>query len=143
MRDTLSLKEKMQRSVALNKDYVTPVDLHHFGDANIVASCVVFCAVVHQLSVTNQELVVGKSRISKKNFAIPGLELVSPRMASNLIENKKAALKRCNTRSVTGWTDSQDRNRFGGDLMLYINEDIPCRPLNEYPKFPDLELIVF
>ena len=27
--------------------------------------------------------------------------------------------------------------------MLYINENIPCRPLNEYPKFPDLELIVF
>ena len=47
MRDTLSLKEKMQRSVALNKDYVTAVDLHVFGDANIVASCAVFCAVVH------------------------------------------------------------------------------------------------
>ena len=27
--------------------------------------------------------------------------------------------------------------------MLYINENIPCRPLNEHPKFPDLELIVF
>ena len=27
-------------------------------------------------------------------------------MASNLIENVKAALKRCNIRSVTGWTDS-------------------------------------
>ena len=37
----------------------------------------------------------------------------------------------------------RDRNRFGGGLMLYINENIPCRPLNEHPKFPDLELIVF
>ena len=27
--------------------------------------------------------------------------------------------------------------------MLYINENIPCRPINEHPKFPDLELIVF
>ena len=27
--------------------------------------------------------------------------------------------------------------------MLYINENIPCRPLNEHPKFSDLELIVF
>ena len=37
----------------------------------------------------------------------------------------------------------RDRNRFGGGLMLYINENIPCRPLNEHPKFPDLELKVF
>ena len=37
----------------------------------------------------------------------------------------------------------RDRNRFGGSLMLYINEIIPCRPLNEHPTFPDLELIVF
>ena len=27
--------------------------------------------------------------------------------------------------------------------MLYINENILCIPLNEHPKFPDLELIVF
>ena len=27
--------------------------------------------------------------------------------------------------------------------MLYINENISCRPLNEHPIFPDLELIVF
>ena len=37
----------------------------------------------------------------------------------------------------------RDRNRFGGDLMLYINENIPCTPLNEHPKFPDVKLIVF
>ena len=37
----------------------------------------------------------------------------------------------------------QDRNRFGGGLMLYINENIPCRPWNEHPKFPDLKLSVF
>ena len=27
--------------------------------------------------------------------------------------------------------------------MLYINENISCRPLNKHPKFPDVELIVF
>ena len=27
--------------------------------------------------------------------------------------------------------------------MLYINENIPCRPLNKHPNFLDLELIVF
>ena len=37
----------------------------------------------------------------------------------------------------------RNRNRFGRVLMLYINENIPCRHLNKHPKFPDLELIVF
>ena len=37
----------------------------------------------------------------------------------------------------------RDRNRLGGSLMLYINENFLCRPLNSHPKFPDLELIVF
>ena len=35
----------------------------------------------------------------------------------------------------------RDRNRFGGALILYINENIPCRPLNDHPAFPNLELI--
>ena len=37
----------------------------------------------------------------------------------------------------------RDRKRFGRGLMLHINENIPCRPLNEHPKFPELELTVF
>ena len=46
--------------------------------------------------------------------------------------------------SVAGFKQfRRDRNRFGGGLMLYINDNIPCRPLNEHPKSPDLELIVF
>ena len=35
----------------------------------------------------------------------------------------------------------RDRNRFGGGLILYINENIPCRSLNDHPTFPNLELI--
>ena len=35
----------------------------------------------------------------------------------------------------------QDHNRFGGRLILYINENIPCRPLNDHPTFPNLKLI--
>ena len=35
----------------------------------------------------------------------------------------------------------RDRNRFGGGLILYITENILCRPLNDYPIFPNLELI--
>ena len=37
----------------------------------------------------------------------------------------------------------RDQNRFGGGLMLCINENIPCRTLNEHLRFPDLELIIF
>ena len=35
----------------------------------------------------------------------------------------------------------RDRNRFRGGLILYINENIPCRPLNDHPTFPNLEVI--
>ena len=35
----------------------------------------------------------------------------------------------------------QDLNRFGGGLILYINENISCRPLNDHPTFPNLKLI--
>ena len=103
----MSFKNEIPRSVALNKESITAVDLHVFGDASIVASCAVVYAVVHQPSVIHQSLVVSKSRISKKNLTIFRLELVSAHAASNLTENVKAALKRCNIRSVTGWTDSK------------------------------------
>ena len=90
----------MPRSVTLNKESITAVDLHVFGDASIVASCAVVYAVVRQPSVTKQGLVVSKSRISKKNLTISRLKPVSAHMASSLIENVKAALKRCNIKSI-------------------------------------------
>ena len=48
MRDTSSLKNELPRSVALNKESITAVDLHVFGNASIVARCAVVYAVVHQ-----------------------------------------------------------------------------------------------
>ena len=105
-RDTSNFKNEIPRSVARNKESITTVDLHAFGDTSIVASCAVVYALVHQPSVTNQELVVRKPRISKKSLTIPRLELDSAYMASNSIENLKVALKRCNIRSITGWTCS-------------------------------------
>ena len=95
-------ENKIPRSDALNRDSITSVDRHFFSDNNIVTSC----GVVHQRSVTNQALFVGKSCISKKNLTIPRLELVSAHMASNLLGNVKAALKSCHVRSISGWTDS-------------------------------------
>ena len=37
----------------------------------------------------------------------------------------------------------RDGNRFGGGLILYINENIPCKPLSNHPMFSDLELMAF
>ena len=37
----------------------------------------------------------------------------------------------------------RDRNRFGGGLILYINENIPCKPLSNHPTFSDPELMAF
>ena len=53
VRDISSLKNEITRSIALNKDSITAVDLRVFCDAGIAASCAMFNAVVHQPSVTN------------------------------------------------------------------------------------------
>ena len=35
-----------------------------------------------------------------------------------------------------------DENRFGGGLLLYANERVPCRLLQEHPNFSNLEILV-
>ena len=35
----------------------------------------------------------------------------------------------------------RDRNRFGGGLMLYLNEEISCKFLNNHPIVPNAEII--
>ena len=37
----------------------------------------------------------------------------------------------------------RDRNRFEGDLILYIKENIPCKSLSHHPMFSDPELMAF
>ena len=37
----------------------------------------------------------------------------------------------------------RDFNRFEGGLILYVNENIPCKPLTDHPVFSDLDLMVF
>ena len=34
-----------------------------------------------------------------------------------------------------------DRNHFGDGLILYINENIPCKPLQEHIHLPNFEVI--
>ena len=35
-----------------------------------------------------------------------------------------------------------DQNRFGGGLFLYVNEQVPCRLLQRYHNFSNLEILV-
>ena len=37
----------------------------------------------------------------------------------------------------------RDQNHFGDGLILYINENIPCKPLSNHPMFSDLEKMAF
>ena len=48
MTDTSNLNNEVPRSVAINKEFITAVNLPVLGDASIVASCAVVYAVVHQ-----------------------------------------------------------------------------------------------
>ena len=88
----------MPRSAILNKESITTVNLYVFCYANIVASCTVVYAVVHQPSVTNQELVVSKSRISKKRLTIPR-SLSTHGLKFN--RKCKSCIESCNIRSIT------------------------------------------
>ena len=82
---------------------MTAIDLHVFGDASILANCAEVYAVVYQPSITNNGLLVSKSRISKKDVTIPRLEIVvSTHMGSNLVSNVLSVLKTENIRLVVG-----------------------------------------
>ena len=58
VKDMSSIKNKIPRSVTLNKESITALDLHIFGDTSIVASYAVVYGVVHQPPITNQGLVL-------------------------------------------------------------------------------------
>ena len=59
-------------------------------------------------------------------------------------ESKLDYIFSCNQIYVAGFKQfRRDRNWFRGGSMLYTNGNICCRPLNEHPKFPNLELIIF
>ena len=66
---------EIPRFIPNNKESITPVDLHVFEYASIVANCAAVCAVVNQPSAISQGPLASKSRISKRDLTIPKLEL--------------------------------------------------------------------
>ena len=103
--DITKIPIKIPRSIPTNKKSITSVDLHVFGDANILGNCAAAYAAVIQVRAIGQDLVASKFRISKRDLAISRLELDSTHMAYNQISNVKSALENQNVRSVAGWVD--------------------------------------
>ena len=47
----------------------------------------------------------------------------------------------CNRNRFLSFLLQSYRNRFGGGLILFINENIPCKPLQEHVHLPNFEVI--
>ena len=62
--------------------------------------------VVSESSGSTQGLVADKSRLPKHDLTIPRLELVSPYMASNLVDNVRTALTGFPMQGTFCWLDS-------------------------------------
>ena len=88
------MKTELPRSILLAQDSITAIDLHVFADASIVANCAAVYAVVYQPSSVSQDLVTGKSRISKHNITVPRLELISTSHGSQFSTECKMSIRK-------------------------------------------------
>ena len=70
---------------------ISSLALHAFGNASAKGVSAVY-TIVHQDQGVIQQFVSAKSRLAKKNLAVPRLELVSGHMVVNLVTNKQATL---------------------------------------------------
>ena len=94
------------RSIPLFREGLEYIDFHVFGDASKQGVSAVLYAVVHQHSGTSQGFLASKSRLSKKGYTIPRLELIACHMAANLLSNARNALKHLPIRKCQAWSDS-------------------------------------
>eukprot|EP00794_Sanderia_malayensis_P008645 gene8645-biopygen6924 len=94
------------RAIALQQQQTTAIELHGFADASMLGCCAAVYAVVRQGDEVNQQLLVAKSRLAKRDLTIPRLELVSCHMTCNLLENTAKVLQNYPVISVPAWSDS-------------------------------------
>ena len=100
---------------------------------------------IHKQRIDNVlNIIIGHLNINSKKNKFVLLENIIKAFDIFLIsESKSDYTFPLNQFYIAGFKQiRRDRNRFGGDLILYINENIPCKPLNEQPEFPDPQLIV-
>ncbi|KAK3742407.1 hypothetical protein QZH41_020716, partial [Actinostola sp. cb2023] len=94
------------RQLATQRNHITNIDLHCFGDASGQGVAAAVYAVVSQPTGVNVGLVAAKARLAKQGLTIPRLELVSGHMAVNLITNTRDALKGFPVGELQCWLDS-------------------------------------
>ena len=103
---TLPEHVTIPRTLAPYLQPIKEVTLHAFGDASKNGVSATVYAVVEQEQGTTQGLVCARSRLAKRNLAIPRLELVSGHMAVNLATNVKTALAVHPPPIIHCWLDS-------------------------------------
>ena len=98
-------KVKVPRN-RLSKESINLIDIHVLGEAGLLGTCAVAYVVMQQPSGIKHGLIASKSRLSKKQMAIPRLELVEAQMVAHLAKNIRTSLPNYNIREVRGWSDS-------------------------------------
>ena len=104
--ERLPVSITVPRPLTAHREKITNIDLHCFGDASGKGVSAALYAVVTQPSGVNVGLVTAKARLAKQGLTIPRLELVSGRMAVNLITNTRDALEGFPVRELYCWLDS-------------------------------------
>ena len=104
--ESLPTSAMTKRSLPSQREEITDIHLHSFGNASGKGVAAAVYAVVFQPSKVSQGLIAAKARLAKQGLTIPRLELVSGHMAVNLISNVKIALKGFNVSQQHCWLDS-------------------------------------
>ena len=97
---------KVPRSILKECRRTKGIHIHQFADASNLACSTATIALVEGKTGVIRGLLCSKSRISKRNLSIARLELVSGRMAANMVKNVCQVLRRLPILSVTIWMDS-------------------------------------
>ena len=104
--ESLPTSAMTKRSLPSQREEITDIHLHSFGDASGKGVAAAVYAIVFQPSKVSQGLIAAKARLAKQGLTIPRLELVSGHMTVNLISNVKTALEGFNVSQQHCWLDS-------------------------------------
>ena len=84
--ESLPTNAMTKRSLPSQREEITDIHLHSFGDASGKGVAAAVYAVVFQPSKVSQGLIAAKARLAKQGLTIPRLELVSGHMAVILFQ---------------------------------------------------------
>ena len=123
------------RAIAQQREPISNIDLHCFGDASGKGVSAALYAVVSQPSGVSVGLVTAKARLAKKGLSIPRLELVSAHMAVNLIVNVKKVMEGFAIGELHCWLDSSVAlycNRGSGEHKQFVSNRV--QKIQQHPE---------